>query len=225
MGLLLLIILIILLVGGGGYGYSRYGYGGGIGIGGVLLIILIVYLLFGYSRFDNEAARRRSIRPSARDHIASTGLISFSRGRTSFANRRMPFSLSRWVMKPERPIIERWLKPPTLSWKSMIWRWTLSGLPTNRMPIAIASSTPKDIRRRAFWLAESVTPFSALVRFGPPPFGQVGRGASRKTCGAASGGAVPGMKRECCGADLRLVLRNHSTCSPTRRPSSSVSPT
>jgi hypothetical protein len=51
MGLILLIVLIILLVGGGGYGYSRYGYGGGIGIGGILLIILIVYLLFGYGRF------------------------------------------------------------------------------------------------------------------------------------------------------------------------------
>jgi hypothetical protein len=38
-----------------------------------------------------------------------------------------------------------------------------------RIPIAIASSTPKDISRRAFWLAETVTPFSALVRFGLPP--------------------------------------------------------
>jgi hypothetical protein len=51
MGLLILIILLVLLFGGGGYGYSRYGYGGGIGIGGILLIVLIVYLLFGYSRF------------------------------------------------------------------------------------------------------------------------------------------------------------------------------
>jgi hypothetical protein len=51
MGLILLIVLIILLLGGGGYGYSRYGYGGGIGIGGILLIVLIVYLLFGYGRF------------------------------------------------------------------------------------------------------------------------------------------------------------------------------
>ena len=33
------------------YGYSRYGYGGGIGIGGILLILLIVYVLFGYGRF------------------------------------------------------------------------------------------------------------------------------------------------------------------------------
>jgi hypothetical protein len=40
-----------LLFGGGGYGYSRYGYGGGIGIGGILLVVLLVYLLFGYSRF------------------------------------------------------------------------------------------------------------------------------------------------------------------------------
>ena len=51
MGLVILIILLLLLFGGGGYGYSRYGYGGGIGIGGILLIVLIVYLLFGYSRF------------------------------------------------------------------------------------------------------------------------------------------------------------------------------
>jgi hypothetical protein len=51
MGLILLIILILLLFGGGGYGYSRYGYGGGVGIGGILLIVLIVYLLFGYGRF------------------------------------------------------------------------------------------------------------------------------------------------------------------------------
>jgi hypothetical protein len=48
MGLIILIFLLLLLFGGGGWGYSRYGYGGGIGIGGVLLIILIVYLLFGY---------------------------------------------------------------------------------------------------------------------------------------------------------------------------------
>jgi hypothetical protein len=48
MGLIILIILLLLLFGGGGWGYSRYGYGGGIGIGGVLLIVLIVYLLFGY---------------------------------------------------------------------------------------------------------------------------------------------------------------------------------
>ena len=32
---------------GGGFGYRRWGYGGGIGIGGILLIVLIVYLLFG----------------------------------------------------------------------------------------------------------------------------------------------------------------------------------
>ena len=32
-------------------GYSRYGYGGGIGIGGVLLVVLVLFLLFGYGRF------------------------------------------------------------------------------------------------------------------------------------------------------------------------------
>ena len=35
------------LLFGGGFGYHRWGYGGGIGIGGILLIVLIVYLLFG----------------------------------------------------------------------------------------------------------------------------------------------------------------------------------
>lgn len=50
MGLLLVIVLIVLLVGGGGWGYSRYGFNGGIGIGGVLLIVLVVYLLFGFPR-------------------------------------------------------------------------------------------------------------------------------------------------------------------------------
>ena len=43
----ILIVLILVLLLGGGFGYSRWGYGGGFGIGGVLLIILIVYLLFG----------------------------------------------------------------------------------------------------------------------------------------------------------------------------------
>ncbi len=50
--LILLIILILLLGGGGGYyGHSRWGYGGGagIGLGTVLLILLIVYLLNGFS--------------------------------------------------------------------------------------------------------------------------------------------------------------------------------
>ena len=44
---LILIIIILVLLFGGGFGYRRWGYGGGIGIGGILLIILIVYLLFG----------------------------------------------------------------------------------------------------------------------------------------------------------------------------------
>ena len=44
---LILIIIILVLLFGGGFGYRRWGYGGGIGIGGILLIVLIVYLLFG----------------------------------------------------------------------------------------------------------------------------------------------------------------------------------
>ena len=44
---LVLIIIILVLLFGGGFGYRRWGYGGGIGIGGILLIVLIVYLLFG----------------------------------------------------------------------------------------------------------------------------------------------------------------------------------
>ena len=44
---LILIIIILVLLFGGGFGYRRWGYSGGIGIGGILLIVLIVYLLFG----------------------------------------------------------------------------------------------------------------------------------------------------------------------------------
>ena len=44
---LILIILIILLLFGGGFGYRRYGHRGGFGIGGILLLILILYLIFG----------------------------------------------------------------------------------------------------------------------------------------------------------------------------------
>ncbi len=45
---LLLLVLIVFLVFGGGFGYHRWGYSGGIGIGGLLLIVLVVVLLFGY---------------------------------------------------------------------------------------------------------------------------------------------------------------------------------
>jgi len=45
-----LIILIIVLLFGGGFGYRRYGHRGGIGIGGILLLILILYLIFGHGR-------------------------------------------------------------------------------------------------------------------------------------------------------------------------------
>ena len=38
---------ILLLLFGGGFGYRRYGHRGGIGIGGILLLILVLYLVFG----------------------------------------------------------------------------------------------------------------------------------------------------------------------------------
>jgi len=44
------IILIIVLLFGGGFGYRTYGPRGGIGIGGILLLLLILYLLFGHGR-------------------------------------------------------------------------------------------------------------------------------------------------------------------------------
>jgi hypothetical protein len=48
------------------------------------------------------------------------------------------------------------------------------------MPIAIASSTPNDISRRAFCIADGATPFSALVRFGlSSPLAPFGAGRSR----------------------------------------------
>ena len=51
MGLIILVVLLLLVLGGGYGGYTRLGYGGGIGIGGLLLILLLVYLLFGFGRF------------------------------------------------------------------------------------------------------------------------------------------------------------------------------
>jgi hypothetical protein len=44
---LILILIVLFLVFGGGFGYSRWGYQGGVGIGGLLLIVLVIYLLFG----------------------------------------------------------------------------------------------------------------------------------------------------------------------------------
>lgn len=48
---LILILLIVLLFCGGGFGYYRNGYQGGFGIGGLLLLILVLYLVFGHGRF------------------------------------------------------------------------------------------------------------------------------------------------------------------------------
>src|SRR5205809_7059669 len=83
------------------------------------------------------------------------------------------------------------------------------------MPCAIACSTVVDISCRAFSDAV-VTPELAPV----PAFGRV-----RHAWPATFGGAVPGRNWEYCGADFRLVLRNHSSLAPVCRPSSSVSPT
>jgi hypothetical protein len=47
---IILIILIVLLLFGGGFGFRTYGARGGIGIGGILLLLLVLYLLFGHGR-------------------------------------------------------------------------------------------------------------------------------------------------------------------------------
>lgn len=44
---LLIVFLVILLLFGGGFGYHQWGVGGGVSIGMVLLIVLIIYVLFG----------------------------------------------------------------------------------------------------------------------------------------------------------------------------------
>jgi hypothetical protein len=44
---LVIIPILVLFFVGSGLGYSQYGYRGAIGIGGVLLIVLVLYLLFG----------------------------------------------------------------------------------------------------------------------------------------------------------------------------------
>jgi hypothetical protein len=60
---LILIIIILVLLFGGGFGYRRWGYGGGIGIGGILLIVLIVYLLFGRGGLWFLGIRRFGAKP------------------------------------------------------------------------------------------------------------------------------------------------------------------
>lgn len=44
---MLLVILLLLLLFVGGFGYTRWGYQGGIGLGGILLLLLLLYLIFG----------------------------------------------------------------------------------------------------------------------------------------------------------------------------------
>ena len=46
--LLLLIVLLLLLGGGGGYyGYSRWGTHGGLGIFGIVLVVVVLFYVFG----------------------------------------------------------------------------------------------------------------------------------------------------------------------------------
>ncbi len=44
---LVLIIFLVLFMFGGNWGYTRWGPQGGIGIGGLLVLILLLWLLFG----------------------------------------------------------------------------------------------------------------------------------------------------------------------------------
>ncbi len=44
---IIIVVLVLMLLLGGGLGYRNYGYQGGISIGGILVIVLIIYLLFG----------------------------------------------------------------------------------------------------------------------------------------------------------------------------------
>jgi hypothetical protein len=44
---LVTILILVLFFVGSGLGYSQYGYVGGVGIGGLMLIVLVVYLIFG----------------------------------------------------------------------------------------------------------------------------------------------------------------------------------
>lgn len=47
--LIIIVIVLVLGVGGGGYwGNRTYGPVGGFGIGGILLLLLVLYLLFGH---------------------------------------------------------------------------------------------------------------------------------------------------------------------------------
>jgi hypothetical protein len=46
--LILIVLLLVFGLGGGYYGHTNnWGYQGGIGIGGILLLILILWLVFG----------------------------------------------------------------------------------------------------------------------------------------------------------------------------------
>jgi hypothetical protein len=53
--LLLIRLLALLFAGGGGYyGYSRWGTGGGLGILGTVLLVVVVWYLFGGMHFRGE---------------------------------------------------------------------------------------------------------------------------------------------------------------------------
>lgn len=44
---LILLVFVLVWLFGSHYGYNRWGSGGGLGIGGVILLIFILWLLFG----------------------------------------------------------------------------------------------------------------------------------------------------------------------------------
>jgi hypothetical protein len=93
---LILIIIILVLLFGGGFGYRRWGYGGGIGIGGVLLIVLIVYLLFGRGGLWFLGIRRFGAKP--RKNFVDDQAARPSSWKTPFIATRMVCSGRRSVL-------------------------------------------------------------------------------------------------------------------------------
>ena len=55
--MLMIALIVILLpafgIGGGYYGYQRWGTGGGVGIFGLVLIILVLFYVFGGMRMPH----------------------------------------------------------------------------------------------------------------------------------------------------------------------------
>lgn len=70
---IVLIILLVLLLGGGGFYGVRNGYGGtGLGLGGILILLLIVWLLFGGTA---HAADATASLPDATSATATISLL------------------------------------------------------------------------------------------------------------------------------------------------------